>query len=336
MIAKETVNGDKPYTLQGEAQRIYESIVNDPRLDVPEAVKALADRVKFVGDETEPFYPVPFKCAESQAGLLGYVALFALAIAKDRYGFDQTCEVDVEQSLLNGLGALFTRHEGEWLSGSPKMMAAVKRWDHGKTRELYRQLATNIYKSKDGRWYSLHGNMNPTPLLEMLNVPQHNEKNLTWPQILDMYAKVVGDIDSTTLDNWSNNVYRTPGTVCWEKEEFEALPHVSCYNLSLHECQLTNLFPGESHQGRTVLQPAAAAVLHPAAGDVGVGAFRPDRPATTVGDQSARPGASDRGADDRTGVRGAGGDGDSDLVLDEHGAADHADGRMPGQDERGH
>jgi hypothetical protein len=230
MIAKDPVDGEKPYTLQAEAHKIYETIVNDPRLNVPDEVKDLADRVRFVGEETQPFYPVPFKCAESQAGLLGHVALLALAIAKDRYGFDQSCEIDIEHALLNGLGALFTRHDGEWLSGSPKMMSAAKRWDHGQTRELYRQLATNIYKSKDGRWYSLHGNMNPTPLLEMLNLPQHNEQNLTWPQILEMYMKVVGDIDSTTLDNWSNNVYRTPGTICYEKEEFEALPHVSLTN----------------------------------------------------------------------------------------------------------
>ncbi|KIW90066.1 uncharacterized protein Z519_09497 [Cladophialophora bantiana CBS 173.52] len=225
MIAKESTNSEKPYTLQAEAQRIYETIVNDPRLNVPEDVKALADRIHFVGEETQPFYPVPYKCAESQAGLLGHVGLLALAIAKDRYVIDQSCEIDVDHALLNGLGALFMRHEGEWLSGSPKMMSAVKRWDHGQTRELYRQLATNIYKSKDGRWYSLHGNMNPTPLLEMLGVPQHNDQNLSWPQILEMYMKVVGEIDSTTLDNWSNNVYRTPGTVCYEKEEFETSPH---------------------------------------------------------------------------------------------------------------
>jgi hypothetical protein len=157
MIAKQVLDGEKPYTIQGEAQRIYKTIVNDSRLNVPEEVKALGDRVNFVGEETQPFYPVPYKYAEAQAGLLGHVALLALAIAKDRYSTDQSCEIDVSQALLNGLGALFVRHEDTWLSGSPKMVSAVKRWDHGQTRELYRQLATNIYKSKDGRWYSLHG-----------------------------------------------------------------------------------------------------------------------------------------------------------------------------------
>lgn len=225
MTSNGNLTGNQPYTLQSEAQKIYDSIWKDPRLNLPKEVQELADRVHFVGDETQPFFPVPVKCAESQAGLLGYIGLLALAIAKDRYKFDQHVEVDVAQSLMNGLGALFMRHEGDWISGNPKMMGAVQRWDHGKTRELYRQLATNVYKTKDGRWFSLHGNMDPTPLLNMLNVPQHNEKNLSWPQILDMYSEVVGTMDSKTLDDWSNNVYRVPGTVCYEKHEFEELPH---------------------------------------------------------------------------------------------------------------
>jgi hypothetical protein len=128
---------------------------------------------------------------------------------------------------MNGLAALFVRSDNDWLSGSKKMVHAVQRWDHGQTRELYRQLATNIYKTKDGRWYSLHGNMNPTPLLTMLNVPQHNEKNLSWAEILDMYSGIIATLDSETIDNWSNNVYRVPGTICYEVDEFLQTAHVS-------------------------------------------------------------------------------------------------------------
>jgi hypothetical protein len=132
-----------------------------------------------------------------------------------------------DQAMLNGLGALFQRTNDEWLSGNKQMMSSVQRWDHGNTRELYRQLATNIYKTKDGRWYSLHGNMDPTPVLTMLGVPQHDEMNRTWPEILEMYMGIVAGLDSKTLDDWSNNVYRTPGTICYEEDEFLATQHVS-------------------------------------------------------------------------------------------------------------
>jgi hypothetical protein len=60
-----------------------------------------------------------------KAGVLGCIGL-ALAISKDRYGLEQQCEIDVAQSLLNGLGALFVQHEEDWLSRSSKMMRAVQ------------------------------------------------------------------------------------------------------------------------------------------------------------------------------------------------------------------
>jgi hypothetical protein len=106
------------------------------------------------------------------------------------------------------------------------MTAATLRWDHGQTQELYRQLATNIYKTRDGRWYQLHGSMNATPTLTMLGLPQHNENDLSWQQILDLYGDVVGKMDSKTIDDWSNNVYRVPGTIAYEEKEFQSLPHV--------------------------------------------------------------------------------------------------------------
>ncbi|KAH7082313.1 CoA-transferase family III domain-containing protein [Paraphoma chrysanthemicola] len=224
MSSKRSDEQESQYSVQKEAQRIYDCIINDHRLKVPREVLGLADRVHFVGIETEPFFPAPYKCAETQAGLLGYIGLLTLAISKDRYGIAPHAEVDVAHALLTGLGALFTRHNGAWLTGSPEMMHATERWDHGQTRELYRQLGTNIYQSKDGRWYCLHGSMDPTALLEMLQVPQHNEQNLGWKEIIQMYAKVVGEIESVTLDNWSNNVYRTPGTICFEEDQFKTTP----------------------------------------------------------------------------------------------------------------
>lgn len=96
MIAKASNNSEEGgYTLQKEANRIFHLILKDPRLQAPDEVRALASQVKFIGDETQPFYHAPWKCAESQAGLLGYVGAFALAIAKERYGVQDTVEIDV-------------------------------------------------------------------------------------------------------------------------------------------------------------------------------------------------------------------------------------------------
>lgn len=101
---------------------------------------------------------------------------------------------------------------------------------------MYRQVATNVYKTRDGKWYYLHGSMNPTPLLSMLDMPQHDENNLSHAEIVQKYADVVSKLDSETVDNWSNNVYRVPGTICYTKEEFEATAHVCLITPLLGSC----------------------------------------------------------------------------------------------------
>jgi len=83
------------YTLQNESKRIFDVIVGDERLNIPDEVKDLAHTVKFAGDETQPFFPVPYKCAEAQSSVIGVVGLFANAIGKARYGIVQEVEVDV-------------------------------------------------------------------------------------------------------------------------------------------------------------------------------------------------------------------------------------------------
>ena len=96
--ASTAVNGstdEQTYSIQAEAARIFNLILDDGRLNAPLEVKKLASTVRFVGEETQPFYPAPFKAAEAQAALCGYLGLFASAISKARYGLEQEVEVDV-------------------------------------------------------------------------------------------------------------------------------------------------------------------------------------------------------------------------------------------------
>ena len=112
------VGAQEGYTLQAGARRILEGLAQDERLAMPSELRSLVGRVHFSGDEEQPFFPAPFRVAETHAAILGYIGIWALGIASDRYGSDdQSCEIDVEHALLNGLGALFARHESDWLAG---------------------------------------------------------------------------------------------------------------------------------------------------------------------------------------------------------------------------
>lgn len=88
-------SSQEEYTLQNESRRILNLIVQDKRLNLPDEVKDRAHAIKFVGDETQPFFPVPIKCTEAHAGLVGAIGLLANAITKARYGIEQEVQVDV-------------------------------------------------------------------------------------------------------------------------------------------------------------------------------------------------------------------------------------------------
>lgn len=46
-------------------------MLNNLRLNVLSSIKLLADKVKPIGDEANPFYPALYKCASSQGELAG-------------------------------------------------------------------------------------------------------------------------------------------------------------------------------------------------------------------------------------------------------------------------
>jgi hypothetical protein len=90
------IKGDNHnYTMQAEAHSILADLLEDRRLNLPKAVIELNNTLVFDGEETQPFYPAPYKAAESQAAVLGLVGLLANAIYRERYGEEQELKIDV-------------------------------------------------------------------------------------------------------------------------------------------------------------------------------------------------------------------------------------------------
>lgn len=88
-------------------------------------------------------------------------------------------EVDTDHAFDNCLGVLLARHQRDCPSGSPKEMGAVQRWGNAMTSQLDRQLATDVYKLKDGQWYSIHWNMNSAPARDIERSSAHCAINLS-------------------------------------------------------------------------------------------------------------------------------------------------------------
>jgi hypothetical protein len=96
---------------------------------------------------------------------------------------------------------------------------------HRAGASLHRTLATNIYKTKDGRYFHLHGSMNPEPTLTALGISLEGEEGDTYDSVAERMQNEVAKWDSKDIDRVMNEEYRQAGTIAWTTEEYFASEH---------------------------------------------------------------------------------------------------------------
>jgi hypothetical protein len=89
-------------------------------------------------------------------------------------------------------------------------------------KPIHRQ-CTNVYRTKDGRWFHLHGSMNAGPSMRMVGVP---EQDVSHEEAQKIYMERVAQWDSEEIDRVANEEYRQAGVICNTPEEFFASEHV--------------------------------------------------------------------------------------------------------------
>ena len=89
---------------------------------------------------------------------------------------------------------------------------------------MYRTMATNIYKTKDDRYFHLHGSMNPEPSQDAVGVP-HQMDCATFEESIAPYIKAVSQITSEDLQHRAANEFRQAGTICYTASEYAATEH---------------------------------------------------------------------------------------------------------------
>lgn len=123
--------------------------------------------------------------------------------------------------------------EGENLgftaANSPKGKAAYEKYFkscdvHDMASTVYRAAATNIYQCKDGRYFHLHGSMNPEPSQDSVGLPHHMDA-VTPEEAYEPYEKSMAQIDSKEMQRLASDLYKQAGTICWSTEEFKQSEH---------------------------------------------------------------------------------------------------------------
>jgi hypothetical protein len=95
---------------------------------------------------------------------------------------------------------------------------------HKASINAYRTAATNIYRCKDGRYFHLHGSMNPDPTQDSLGLSHFREVNSD-EEAWKPYKEKVAQIDSEEMQKLASDVYKQAGTICWTIDEFNNSEH---------------------------------------------------------------------------------------------------------------
>jgi len=173
-----TQNGSaKSYSTTAEARKIFKQLLNDPKLNLPASVKGLYSSINIHGNEGLPVIPSPWRETEAITALKALEAAMAMALAKVRYGFDQTADIDAQHATIFLFMSYLSTIDGfgKW---DKRSVAKLKPTDirQGQSN-LYRRLSANIYKTKvPGEYYHTHGSLESTPILNFLQLPGFQDR----------------------------------------------------------------------------------------------------------------------------------------------------------------
>ncbi|KAI8951062.1 CoA-transferase family III domain-containing protein [Xylaria longipes] len=245
------------YSVPREAQSLFEDgILRNPlHKALPSGIGALAKLVHFEGS-SRPSIPINWRFAESISALKAFEATMLNLLVLRKYNVAPSeITINTDHATLFIMSPLVAR----WLKdGQPtridlfssEMAALFPNQDiHRATEGLHRTLATNIYKTKDGRCYHVHGSMNPDPTLTALGLPLFGKEDDTYDSVVETIQAKVSQLDSAEIDELMNEQYKQAGTIAWTSEEYfasehgQANGHVGLYELSKTGSQPASWWP---------------------------------------------------------------------------------------------
>ncbi|KAL6817577.1 putative L-carnitine dehydratase [Trichoderma camerunense] len=237
MTATETIVGNddaNTYAVPVAANQVYDKgIISNPLIakDLPAEVLKKSTNIVFTGSDS-PSLPVNWRLAEAVSSLKALEAALVDVILQRRYGLEPhrvTINTDHASLFIFStlLWAIDPSEGGENIRPDSLRQANANLFKyfpscdkHRMNASTHRNLATNIYKCADGRFFQAHGSLNPTPVL--LNVglkAEADEDTNVYEDAVKPFNEAFGKIDSQTLQQITDET-RQAGTICYTVDEF--------------------------------------------------------------------------------------------------------------------
>ncbi|EPS44104.1 hypothetical protein H072_1929 [Dactylellina haptotyla CBS 200.50] len=216
------------YSVPEEAWEVLQKgILENPFMTtLPDELKSISKHLKFEGS-SKPSIPINWRFAESITALKGLEALMLNLLITRKYKTEPLdVTINSDHASLFFMSPLLAQivKDGVPTQMDPASAETLKMFPnedkHRANVSLHRQRATNIYETKDGRFYHVHGSMNPDPTLTALGLPLDGESDDTQEIVVKRIQDAVSKLDAKSLDELMNGKNRQAGTIAHSSEEY--------------------------------------------------------------------------------------------------------------------
>ncbi|OJJ66153.1 hypothetical protein ASPBRDRAFT_666513 [Aspergillus brasiliensis CBS 101740] len=232
------------YSVPSESKKLFEEgILQNPLMpDLPSELASLSKHIHFEGSD-KPIIPINWRLAESISAIKAFEATMLNYLLVKKYNIEPVeININTNHASLFFMSVVIARYlkDGKPVPVDPFSTDILKLFPsqdkHDSQKSLHRSLATNIYKTKDDRFYHLHGNMNPDPTLRSLGLPLDGEENDTYEAVVKRIGDAVAQHNSAELDELQNEKARTSGTIAYTADEYFGTEQGNaCANVGLYE-----------------------------------------------------------------------------------------------------
>ncbi|KMO99979.1 CAIB/BAIF family protein enzyme [Coccidioides immitis RMSCC 2394] len=240
------------YSVPQQASKVFrEGILGSPRTSqhlIDDLEKY--DTVVFEGSQ-DPIVPVNWRFAESVSALKALEATHPYSCGKVYQHSDHATLFLLSIPLWSldpeGKNISFVDIRSD-AAAKEFYLSLFKDFDTHKSLEgAYRCCTSNIYRTSDGRFFHLHGSLNPDVVLRMLKfplMPPGGED--TFEKVLPMFREALSQCDSKSIDELSNDVFKTSGTICHD---------INGYRRTLHGIANSHVGLWESYKANNTQPP---------------------------------------------------------------------------------
>lgn len=235
-MATKTDNVLKSYSIQQESKQILTAaLLENPKIrnDIPPEALDFAARIAFKGSLL-PSLAINWRFAESAAALKALEACVLSALIKRKYRIElKGAEINTDHAQLFFMSAFVWAIDPDKEHSISPSDENIERLDnlfpnfdfHKMSSSMYRKCATSIYRTKDNRFFQLHGGMNPEPTLRSLNLPMDRPELTTWDEAMQPFIDKMATIDSTEMQHLVTEVYRQAGVITETVESYRNSEH---------------------------------------------------------------------------------------------------------------